>query len=232
MLRQPRLHFDVRDRFFARGIGTPRTATAAIATIPREVRAYRAGDHRARHNRQIPANNGVFAELHSEYALRQHRACEHEQTASFLVQTMHDPQRWQRFQRPIQSLCDRGMCEVVQRRVEFAASLGPFEFGRMANATDPRWLLDDDHVIVEMTNHQRIGNRVPRRTGRPYQQFDNLAFANAPCGIGTHRIADFHAAIFDERLHIAPRRLMQVQPRTQHFRKRMFGLGGNHSKRW
>src|SRR2546423_8064 len=123
----------MRDSFLSK----PRHPSAAAASV-RAIADQKARDalrgNEARHHGEITANHGVRMKLPPESLLRGNRACEDQETAGFLVETLDDTQTLG--PAPVPLFLERGDepgDDILQRRRERLAPAVPIAFRRMAD---------------------------------------------------------------------------------------------------
>ena len=226
--RQPLLDRDVRDRFLP-NVGQSRAAAATVPAILNQVRAERLGAQDARHDRQVAADDRVFAELQAEGALRQHRPREDDQPARFLVEPVNDPQPRDVAGFAAELVGDGPLRQVLERGVEFAPLLGPLQFRRVPHGVYARRLLHDDDVLVQVPDDEPFRVRGPRERLGVFEQDDGFVLLEAAGLVGADRVADLDAAGGDELAHVVPRR--PAEPRPQHLREREPGFLGRDGER-
>src|SRR5579884_1429727 len=146
----------MRDRFFA-DAGLFGAAAAAVAAVADEARGDALRRHKAGHYGEITACNGMSVKLFAQTAFRSNRACEDNQAARLLVEPMHDAQTRQRpFEDTAFALTDQFGYEIFQRRRERLAPLCPRTFGGMANGGDAGGFLDNDEMLIQMTDDDSL----------------------------------------------------------------------------
>ncbi len=215
------------DRFLTDS-GLIGAAAPAVAAITDEARGDALRRHKAGHNGEITADDGMGMELFAQAALGSHRAREDDESARFLVKSMDDPQTRQRpFANapfaPRNELCH----EIIQGRRERSAAFVPVALRWMADGGNAGRLLDHDKMLVEMADDD--GFFMARLRCGTGEQFDGLAFLEPPRRIETQFAVNASTARGDEPPHLIPG--LSRQTLAQHCCERQVGLFGGENNR-
>jgi hypothetical protein len=146
----------------------------------------------------------MLAKLHAEAALRLNGTREDNEAAGFLVEPLHDAQPRPRIVFfPGQFHADLPHDKIVKGQHEQPAFLEPILLRGMAHGADPRRLLDDDKLLINVANRNLIDVHLRRLLGTR-EHFDGIAILESSCVIEPDFTVELDAPSINELADLGP----------------------------
>ena len=220
VVRQSLVHADMRDGKFSTALGA--AAAPAVPAITDQVALDRLGLHVPRDDRDVTAGDRVFLELPAQLALATNAAGKNHQAAGVFVESLDDAQPRQIPGFLAKFPADRFLGDILERRGQFPALLGPFEFGRVAHGVEAGDFFNHDHVVVKVPDDDILGSFASHLSDGLRADLDDLARLHPAGMIHAHRTANRHVTPFDQGADRRP-----GLPGTERANKRGQGLAGH-----
>jgi hypothetical protein len=190
-------------------VGNRATTPPAVAAIAHEPGPDGLRPRSPGHDCLVASIDGMQSELLAEYAFGQRRSGKDKQSAREFVEPLNFSQPRHFVRRKALFGRDRFKETVFQRRRQLAAARFPIPFRRVPNRADSRGLLDDDDVLVKMTD-DKFRHQGSRYTIGFVKKFHDVARFKPAGGIEAEFRIDTNGSRTNESANLRPTRVAMV----------------------